>query len=159
MISKNPLLDSRMASYKEAIRLCQTQSGIPGATHAELYLEFERLEKAFHYAQRWLPYFTGQAPKSHKESLLLAFEAVTAVIDNHWDGLLYSGNTLRYRPVRQEELNAIRESKKYSQEFLFSENPWYAVACMEKMMGSIRRVKAKSITEVYERLYDVKPWE
>ena len=155
----------RIAGYREALRICEVSAEQGGITTQGLKNEFAEMEKAYHYAQRYIHLYTraepgttptaGQKAKelaSHK----LAFQAVFELVDSGVDGIAYSSRRMRYVVLPSNFPWAegdFRKTYDIGMEYVWCENPWFAVAAAEKMTSGIRRVKAKTVAEVKARLF------
>ena len=155
----------RFAAYREALRICEVSTDRGGMTDGDLVSEFEDLEKAYHYAQRYVHLYTaavaGTSPTATQKakclaSHKLAFEIVFGLVDRGYEGLGYNGKLLKYvalpKNIPWGEAD-FRTAYGVSATFPWCANPWHALAAAEKMTRGIRRVKAKTAEDVKLRLF------
>jgi hypothetical protein len=158
----------RQKVYREAFRLAEQVVGErPETEERRLLNDMEDLEKTYHYAQRFIPYFTSAVASDTKmcssfrakrlAAMRLAFKVVYRFVDTPGiEGLGYNGKSLKYIPERFGEMYAEkpwREKYGITQSFMWIDDPWMLVHVIEKMAGSIRRVKATAVIEVLEKLF------
>jgi hypothetical protein len=158
----------RRAVYREAFRLAESiVQERPDIPERRLLHDVEDLEKTYHYAQRFIPYFTSAATSDTKvcssmretrlAAMRLAFKVVYRYVETSGvEGLGYNGTTLKYIVHRKGVLyneKPWRDKYGISQNFTWVGDSWTVVHVIEKMAGSIRRVKAKTISEVEAKLF------
>ena len=158
----------RIRVYRDAFRLAESiVEERPDTEERRLLNDMEDLEKTYHYAQRFIPYFTSAIASDTKmcsglranrlAAMRLAFKVVYRYVETAGvEGLGYNGKTLKYIVFRTGVLFAekpFRDKYGISQEFCWSTDPWMLVHVIEKIAGSIRRVKAKTTLEVAAKLF------
>jgi hypothetical protein len=158
---------AKIAGYREALRICAVSTDRGGVSLQNLMNEFEEMEKAYHYAQRYIglytPADTEEKPEQKARILAshkLAFKMVFDLFDSGVEGLGYSGSDLKYVVFPGGAAWAddafrtdYRKTYGVTQEFGWRWDPWQLLRVGEKMTGSIGRVKAKTAEDVKARLF------
>jgi hypothetical protein len=158
---------AKIAGYREALRICETSVDRDGVYLQDFINEFEEMEKAYHYAQRYIGLYTpagpGEKPGPKARVLAnhkLAFKTIFNLHDCGVQGVGYNGRELKYVLLppgvlwfNEECRQNYRKTYGITQEFAWREDPWLLLKVGEKMTGSIGRVKAKTMADVQARLF------
>jgi hypothetical protein len=145
-----PYMEALVEGCEQALQLCRNAAERPDIDITEHKAEMALMEKAYHYAQRYLPLFVGANAKQ-RHSIELAFEIILEIVREGYDGLAYSSREKRYRSFR--EASRPGSAKGFDKTFTWDRNPWMIIHCADKLASGIRRVKATSVLDVHQRLF------
>ena len=162
----NEYLSRRLRCYRAAFQIAhEAAAEQTGARYDKLIGELSDTEKAYHYAQRYLRFFMpavpGTSPSQEstdkkRASLMLAFEVVSKIVESGAEALGYSYQAMRYVVCPAGMCwheDPFRSKYSISKCFPWCDNSWHILEAAEKLAPAIRRVKARTVEEVMEKLF------
>lgn len=142
-------LKSFLEGCEHSLQLCKDAARRPDIPFEEHYQELVTMEKAYHYAQRYLTCFAGPKAKQ-RQSVELAFEVLLEAAREGFIGLIYSTRQKRYRRLRERGPGS---AQGFDTIMTWDQNPWMLVQAADRLASAIRRVKAVTVNDVYAKLF------